>query len=530
MKDEKEKDIEKGVEPVGSSGSGLPWQMIAEAAATNVFGLISGQNADYKQGDLLRNAGTGYSSRMGVGYQTQNGVDSNSTMKEYDVNTAKQFLSGNVLGGLSRMIWGRGNQKKEINLANQYATRSNIIGGNIAASTAMRNNFALNYGDSEQQSMFAAAGKDSKTGTWAYVDPLEAGSDAEGNAHSFLNKGGIPGKDSIKMFIPADYTVHTRLNGHADVVNREAAVQEYLKSAVNNNKNNKDVVEKVIQKPLQESKQRVLQDQAMQKSERRVGVLPEEGTVMAKNGLDNLFAGLTGVGIGLGQYIDAYNQKIKSPYTFFKNPYQTSALSQLNGIRSNQYPIMQQIMDAEGRGRHQIASAGGLGAAQKYLGNVAMTLNTQNSIANALAQLQNQDNQYKTAAAQAALTAGAQEAQGRMQANQWDLDYYSKAHAARLGGMQTGLYNIQNSLQQYVANKNKLDMYNRMYDLYADYMNSKKPTTSNASPVIPNVNLSNLFQSQMSSYNKKIYNDTNTRLAALGNSLVDEMKKRNKLK
>jgi len=53
-----------------------------------------------------------------------------------------------------------------------------------------------------------------------------------------------------------------------------------------------------------------------------------------------------------------------------------------------------------------------------------------------------------------------------MATNQWDLDYYSKAHAARQQGMQMGLYNSLNQLQQYMANANKLRMFGDMKRLY----------------------------------------------------------------
>lgn len=463
--------------PLGGQG-GMPWQTIATIAAGNVLGAIDGLGPQYKSEELLRDAGTGYSTNMGVGYQFQNAVNKDEVMNEYDSNNFKKIFTGNVGGFLTGALFGRGKQQKEIEKANLQAFRSNQHNSNIAASTAMRQDFATKLGNPESQYLFAANGLDQDNGgTWAYVDPLEAGSDAEGNAYSFINKGGVPGKDSVKMFIPSDYTVHTRMNGHAQTANKEAMVQEYLKSKAAANKgDNKEIAEKVIQKELAESKQRVQFDQAKQKQERNMGLLPEEGVAHAAAGMDNWLAGLMNVGIGLGQYFGARGQKVKSPTTYFGNPYQTRALAQLDSIRSNPYPIMRQMREAEARGRYQIAQSGGLSEAQKYLANVAMTANTQNNIANSLAALQQQDNAYKAQAAQAALQVGAQTAQNRMQSNQWDLDYYSKAHAARQQGMQMGLYNVSNAVQQFLANQNKLNMFDKMYSLYSDEneINKKK--------------------------------------------------------
>ena len=127
------------------------------------------------------------------------------------------------------------------------------------------------------------------------------------------------------------------------------------------------------------------------------------------------------------------------PNTYAANPYEIDALSTLSGLRVNPYPIIQEMRNAESRTNRAIDRSGGLSTAQRGLGRLSALYGTQNSIANTLANIQNQNNQYKANYAQAALNVGANNAQRRMAANQWDLDYFSKAHAARLGGMQTGM-------------------------------------------------------------------------------------------
>jgi hypothetical protein len=66
------------------------------------------------------------------------------------------------------------------------------------------------------------------------------------------------------------------------------------------------------------------------------------------------------------------------------------------------------------------------------------------------------------------LETGAKDAQMAMVANQHDLDYYSKAHAARQQGMQMGIYNMLNNLQQYYANDFKRRQFNDTMKLYRD--------------------------------------------------------------
>jgi hypothetical protein len=53
-----------------------------------------------------------------------------------------------------------------------------------------------------------------------------------------------------------------------------------------------------------------------------------------------------------------------------------------------------------------------------------------------------------------------------MDANRWDLDYYSKAHAARNKGIQTGIANMLAQAQQYQANEFKRNQFNRTMSLY----------------------------------------------------------------
>lgn len=61
---------------------------------------------------------------------------------------------------------------------------------------------------------------------------------------------------------------------------------------------------------------------------------------------------------------------------------------------------------------------------------------------------------------------GAQDAQRAQSANQYDLDYYSKAHAAREQAMQTGLFNMLNSAQSWYANDFKRRQFNDMMNQY----------------------------------------------------------------
>lgn len=189
---------------------------------------------------------------------------------------------------------------------------------------------------------------------------------------------------------------------------------------------------------------------------------------------DNFATSLASGVAGLSQYLQAMNDTPYKPNTYASNPYEKKALNDLYGLRANVYPILPSIYDAQAKGMYAIANSGGLSGGQRTLARLAATSGTQQNIANMLLNAQNQNNQYLAQAANASLTAGNNAAQRRMQANQFDLDYFSKAHAARQQGMQMGLYNMVNSLQNYYKNKNKWDMFAMSHKLYSDELEAKK--------------------------------------------------------
>lgn len=167
-----------------------------------------------------------------------------------------------------------------------------------------------------------------------------------------------------------------------------------------------------------------------------------------------------------GQLIADALQKRKTSNTYFPNPYARNSLSGLMGLRINQFPILKSIYDKERQNKYGINRAGGLSGAQKNYANIATGIATQNAVASALADIQKQNNEYRSSALHAALNAGQADRQARMAANQWDLDYYSKSHAAKHGMVQQDLYNILAALQQGYKNSFKRYTFDNTMDLY----------------------------------------------------------------
>jgi hypothetical protein len=77
-----------------------------------------------------------------------------------------------------------------------------------------------------------------------------------------------------------------------------------------------------------------------------------------------------------------------------------------------------------------------------------------------------QNNQYKGQYAQSLMNAGQAYAQRRQAANQYNEEYYARAHAARQQGIQMGMRNLLDQLQQYEANRFKKKQFDETMDLY----------------------------------------------------------------
>ena len=194
----------------------------------------------------------------------------------------------------------------------------------------------------------------------------------------------------------------------------------------------------------------------------KCGKLPKH----AEGWLGNAIPATFGTLAGLGQYIDAKNSRIYRPSTYVSNPYELNALTTLAGLSVNPYPIVSQLRNAEARTNRAIDIAGGLSGGQRTAARLAALNSTQGNISKLLGDIQQQNNAYRSSYAQAAINAGQASRQARMQANQWDLDMYAKAHAARNRGIQTGIANMLAQIQQYQANEFKRRQFNETMDLY----------------------------------------------------------------
>jgi len=127
------------------------------------------------------------------------------------------------------------------------------------------------------------------------------------------------------------------------------------------------------------------------------------------------------------------------------------------------------MYDAERRGAYSIAnSANQIGKANQ---RVALALGSQSNMAKQLTAINEANLNRKQHYYDQALSTGAQNASRRQDANKYDFETFTKAHAAKEQMKQMGLRNALSALWQYNANAFKRDMGNKQLKLYNKTLN-----------------------------------------------------------
>lgn len=156
------------------------------------------------------------------------------------------------------------------------------------------------------------------------------------------------------------------------------------------------------------------------------------------------------------------------------NPYETQALSTMASNRVTPYPALQAINLENRKGIYNINQSGGYSGGQRQNARVAQNIGAQRNVANALLYAQDQNAKYRDQWAQAALSAGAQDAQRRQAANQYNWEAYNKAHGAKTKGIETHLANLGAMWQKYWADRIKNKQYEDILNIYQQDADNKK--------------------------------------------------------
>lgn len=479
--------------------------------------------------DYLNKYGTSNMSINGINYAKYNDIDINSELdkikQENRVNTTSNTLTGTAMGAaaglaLGTIVPGIGNlagtiggaviggltslfsgifggkskerqAEKEMKQAQDYANKVNSTNRSNALTDYLQQQQYLKYGDPNSQTLFAyKRGKnavDPTTGETINNYVVEtAGGKRYGKQNSWVSKGeGI--WNPITGY--TNYITHGKNDTARAYLEDSDVVFGNKRNPATGNKFKDDAAPLILQKQktgdqsideelgvLASLQQQVSNDKQQRDMKKMIsknlpGYKCGKGLKKYDSGITpwgNIFSSAATGLAGLSQYLQAKNDTPYQPNTYIANPYLNRGLTTLAGLNVNPYPVIQQLRDAEARTNYAVNVSGGLSTAQKHLARIASLSGTQQNIAKLLSDVQQQNNTYKAQYANAALQYGDREATNQMTAKRYDLDYYSKSHAARQQGMQTGIQNMVSALQSYYKNYEKAKQYNETMNLYRD--------------------------------------------------------------
>ena len=391
--------------------------------------------------------------------------------------TAIGAVAGGLIGGVAGIFGGNKRKREErrrIEQAKQMAANKTMHNRSLAVDDMLQKRALQRSGDVSQQVLYSAAlGKDEG------VDPITRQTTKDHVVNTALGKKIGP----QNAWVSKDEWIEDKEGNISKVPEgKHDTARAYLNSTdtVYSNKIKNPITGNTIAHDVPAyAEQGALEDlKYIQHEERNNMQYSKKGDIRRyENGaewLTNFAPHLSNALTAWGQYREAADSDIYRPKTYRENQQARMALQDLDKLRVDPYNAIMQQRQAEARQSAAIAKSGGLSAAQQMLARVASLNTTQQNIYNANAQVQKENNALRAAAAQAKLAAGEQAAQRQQQADQWDIDYMSKAHAARQQGKQTALYNFNNALQSYVSNEFTRKQFNRQMKLYGQELDLKK--------------------------------------------------------
>lgn len=194
----------------------------------------------------------------------------------------------------------------------------------------------------------------------------------------------------------------------------------------------------------------------------------------------NAIPSITGILAGYQQYKDAASQDIDTS-TILPADTSSPLISELYGARINPYPIKKDMYDAYKVEENNITRSGGLSIGQKLLARLAQNSQFMKALANTSSQIQQKNIDYRVDATKANIANKQFRQNMQLNAAAQDRANTAAAHASRQQGMQMGIRNSIEALEQMFSNRFKRLQFDKMYNLYAqDVANNAAKNKANA--------------------------------------------------
>lgn len=485
--------------------------------------------------ELLTDAGTSQNQIGGVSYEQQNSINEDAAKSELNAqaNAATQKAVGSgamafgPIGGLLGGIFGgaakrraRARLRRRIFNGQQQAQRTNIFNRAGAQSNVLQQEYAQDYGDTQDDVLYANSGKDvlpmfnngknmkGSTKVWT------PGGYQSGEHNSYVGKG-----ESIINFNEGKGTLVTK--GQIGVDNQPSSVREdddnvilgndvdwrtgstfaeqarpYTAKLQYINQLEKKVGKYGDRSSLTKQTAEVFDRQAKAVKQQTINQLKEiSGRQAEQHNIENNMQQLgyykegkessinwnklaNGVFENItpalqlwneyGRYRQAAKEPIYSSNTYKVNPYSQIALQGLAGLRYDYRPELREYSDALRQSKYAMEQSGGLTAGQKYAARTSMYNDYLNNAAKLYSRAEQQNNAYKQQYYDALMKSGDADRSAMMTAMQYDDANYRRSQAAKRAYLDTimkGMYAEKNRWEKRLVDDKR---WKQTYGIYRD--------------------------------------------------------------
>lgn len=442
-----------------------------------VGGIASAGQFNMTADDALKDAGTSSGNIGGISYTRQNDVNaaqiSAQTGAENTANTVGLMgkgaslgasigsvagpvggLIGGAVGAIGGLVGGlfggaarRRKMRRMIAEAKDKAFRQNDFSRSGALTSAMQQQYAQEFGDTESQSLYGFVnGKQS----FSAAGPTEGYNARVSSGEIIANKftgemfrvPGLPNNKDGKLALirPSD-TIITNKYGLSDYVAETGDLEggEAMMSSIMKTKGIKGY---------------------------KCGKLPkfEWGLPEWANAVGNV---LPMINAAVDKH-NIENEPISSPNTRKTNPYANVALKTMADMRFNNYQAYNDLWDTAYKYRNAANNNGNLSAAQRAVMNYAGYKDAMDSMAKLNQYAQEANNKYGQVYAQMAAQLGDEQAKRDQQAAQFDYEAYNQAHGARRMMASQRAADMASYLQNWTKGLTDMHMWRDQMKLWQD--------------------------------------------------------------
>lgn len=407
--------------------------------------------AQQRDSKIMQGASLGATTGMGAGMATGMLLGAKLGGWGGPIGLGIGLLGGALLGG----IFGnksKHEEEEQMHIAQIKQNNANEFWRTGALSTALRQKSLERYGDTNRFNLFSSAlGSEKIVHT---SDGIKSG-----KPNSKLDDGELIVKKNGQ---PGSY-----VNGNPNKVDSEYG----------NLKNGESVMSNILEVPgtnmtfaqyypLAYAAGKGPETLALQAAVRNNNDMKKGKLIHAWGGLENILATVPGIIQSWRDYKDISNDDIHRTQLNPFNPYERKAADIMAGRVMSAYPQMRAITNEQAAQTYRINQSGGLSAMQKTMANLTNNMSSKIARANALANVQQINNQYAKENAELLNNMGNTARDATLRAQMFNEQQTAAAHAAKTQGLNMAKRNMLDYATQFAKNAWEKNQFDRMMELY----------------------------------------------------------------